>query len=62
MKRNVWIVAVASATAVMAQLVPLWVTLTVAGVVILGMLEIVFRAESLQDGLREVFLAKPRSD
>lgn len=60
--KNVWIVAVASATAVMAQLVPLWVTLTVAGVVILGMLEIVFRAKCLQDGLREIFLAKPRSD
>ena len=62
MKRNVWIVAVASATAVMAKLVPLWVTLTVAGVVILGMLEIVFRAESLRDGLRRIHLAKPGSD
>ena len=55
-------VAVASATAVMAKLVPLWVTLTVGAVAILGLLEIVFRAESLRDGLRKVHLAKPRSD
>ena len=62
MKRNVWIVAVASATAVMAQIVPLWVTLTVAAVAILHLLEIVFRADSLRGGLRKIYLAKPRSD
>ena len=62
MKRNVWIVAVASATAVMAKLVPLWVTLTVAAVAVLGLLELVFRSESLRDGLRRIHLARPQSD
>lgn len=56
--KTILIVAGAVATAAVATFAPLWVTLTLGAVALAGLVAIILRADTLDEGLRKVHLRR----